>query len=126
MGDIQYVALLVAERVNYFLFFKLRRLFEQLVFSSLTKYCQTDPVPASGLLDSNQTWPTLRTWQDANRNTCIFQYQTTPEKWRPIANRAGLFSDDRLKYVIGNESCSSKNEYCNGPLKAGKSNILMA
>jgi TM proximal of protein tyrosine phosphatase, receptor type J len=72
----------------------------------------------SGLFNTTVGWPNLRSWQEASKNGCIGQYQTTPAHWSPLVTGRSMYRGG-LKYVIGNESCVPENKYCNGPLKAG-------
>lgn len=101
-GDIEYVAILLSERG-----------------------CQPDPEPQNAV---SFEWPDTKTWNEASRQVCIPQYQTTPIRWKPVkANRnRGLPHNTAvfIQYVVGTEDCSPSadvNVYCNGPLKPGTS-----
>ncbi|XP_068145050.1 phosphatidylinositol phosphatase PTPRQ [Drosophila tropicalis] len=87
------------------------------------KGCTADPVLQYNVIDNE--WPSARTYEQVGAdgsNSCIEQYQTTPERWEPEVSTVsrGDSSTEEIVYYIGIEKCSgnSPDVYCNGPLKA--------
>ncbi|KAL7737912.1 hypothetical protein ACLKA6_006284 [Drosophila palustris] len=61
-------------------------------------------------------WPPIASWDQVGGD-CIYQYQTTPERWDPRKTRDN--TEEEIVFVIGVDKCPDGNKrYCNGPLTA--------
>uniref|UniRef100_A0A182PEP1 protein-tyrosine-phosphatase n=1 Tax=Anopheles epiroticus TaxID=199890 RepID=A0A182PEP1_9DIPT len=103
-GSVRYMALLISERL-----------------------CQQDPEPETKLIDSTgeMKWPPVNDWYRANRMPCAVQYQTTPKFWNPMQRSLLREAPTPIEYVVGQESCDTGQDFCNGPLKPGTEYALV-
>ncbi|XP_034477352.1 phosphatidylinositol phosphatase PTPRQ isoform X2 [Drosophila innubila] len=79
------------------------------------KNCAGEPELKHDVLGSDD-WPPISSWDQVGGD-CIYQYQTTPERWDPRKKRD--MTEDEIVFIIGTDKCPVQSKrYCNGPLNA--------
>ncbi|XP_033233871.1 receptor-type tyrosine-protein phosphatase H isoform X1 [Drosophila pseudoobscura] len=85
------------------------------------KKCAGTPTLGSALVNAASSWPDVQSYDTAGADgsvDCVFQYQTTEERWNPTAGSRERGSDDEIIFTIGEDKCPNGKRYCNGPLLA--------
>ncbi|XP_060653336.1 phosphatidylinositol phosphatase PTPRQ [Drosophila nasuta] len=79
------------------------------------KNCAGEPELKYDVLGTDD-WPSILSWEQVGGD-CIYQYQTTPERWNPRSGRDT--SDESITFTIGTDKCPDESKrFCNGPLTA--------
>ncbi|EDV98240.1 receptor-type tyrosine-protein phosphatase eta [Drosophila grimshawi] len=82
------------------------------------KSCTGPPELKYDVLNAGD-WPSVASWDEVGGD-CIYQYQTTPVRWKPpltSRNRRDTSGEEEIVFVIGEGKCPDITErYCNGPL----------
>ncbi|XP_022227616.2 receptor-type tyrosine-protein phosphatase H [Drosophila obscura] len=85
------------------------------------KSCAETPELGSALVNAASAWPDVQSYETAGGDGmtgCVYQYQTTEERWNPdtVARERG--SGNEIVFTIGEDKCPNGKRYCNGPLMA--------
>ncbi|BFG06427.1 receptor-type tyrosine-protein phosphatase eta [Drosophila madeirensis] len=85
------------------------------------KNCAGTPELGSALVNAASAWPDVQSYETAGGDgtaECIYQYQTTEERWNPNTVSRERGAGEEIVFTIGEDKCPNGRRYCNGPLLA--------